>query len=1044
MSLQSSSINRNYVNYILDKLSLPESYIHVNEKTNHITCTYKPDLVNINEEFSEKNALVVFKFIQNIVIKPTKIEQRKISLIKQKLLDTCLNNHALHQKINDHYNTVFGKKEKQNNVVDADEISSRITVKLSNLPNQFDTFCAHIDFAVKHYPKYQLDKHLALIDKTYQIYRQICPPATIREKLLKELGKYAHLKSSAKYQTLCDKIEILRSALKPKSIIAFCLIIHNELRENGAMFMQASNAISQNIPLVLTKRLFWCHKPEFIKQFKNKQVFQQTNGAFLIVLPERSNLKNLGFNEQHITRCNNFNFIQSEICHFANDIDTLLLDDSKDLGYYRIIPTFGHGVAPLFSKGKITRGGEIAGVPVSHFQQGFNILQTKKNMIFQIINSCKLGGVNSSALQSVNGLRLCTIIAESGMQIDSYSNHNNNYTMSMDEALNRSFHPFQFSATQLHLKQLSFNDVKAIAKNLPFAQNFLKIHNLATWFLPSHSKETPKTSKIVAAARDLFDADEYSKQLQAQGIKHSPDWQLKSNFSICLLSRSSIPAVLHSTSHTPLAFMSKGANSHHVIKGLDIPNQEFEKLIENTLNIFQKNRDPNEPILEQFSKLFLFGFIQCHYKNKPVQLNHVVINLKPNMRTVMFQLPHDNYYTVWHYAFSASAMKWVKTAKTHYNHPDIAMQFIYKAIAMSTPKKRMLDQTACGKDSNSEFFEHLNTLFWNQAVPTSALLFQSILNNAQVFYKNDSNVLCKKSTFDAALDKIREELSDKENHSIAKIVLASATEFAAHLKKTHLVERLKNPCLFPLLESIILNQTSKADELITTKPWLIAESDLEDQNPLQWAIKLKNDLVIQALVKSQKIDESILIDALDQTNIKTFDLLLNQYVPTSAKAEFALLEKASRLDRVDIVELLLKKGVAKKYWNELLADAVRNGKHAIIPLFATLSSLSLQQIYPNGKSFLTFAVANNDLQMVQVLLQHKCSPLILDSCGNNGFHTALFFLKEDRALEFIKIMMQPYSKPIVCIKFRDKDGNTALDLAYKYKQEKVIAYLSQQ
>lgn len=837
---------------------------------------------------------------------------------------------------------------------------------------------------LNNHPRYQLNTDLSVIDTIHNCFPKDLDPYRRYEALKKSIDS---LDNSTK-ETNQAEFHALLDLYKPREVVQFVMIVHPEIGETNeagqtttAMRDDALNALNQNLPLLMTKALLHTHKDSLEKALKEKAVFVQENGGSLLVLPKRGKPEEYGFSTTFQPVLGTTETIPVTPFNYVSDLKEVFIDEENlDHGFYRIAFISGHGDTP-----SETSEGHIAALPFKQFQEGLKVLKDN-HMIFLGVQSCFSGAnipevhlpIQQIKTLESDGIPFSILIENATESVTKTGG------LGLKKCLDEARAQLCSSATLhknpvvLALRTPTQQKLEEIAKQLPRFYDDEALSNLPTALLPSQG-DIPKAAYAPHPTEFLYGDNKakvfdisrsLNQQIRAEP-KKEPVLQDNDNQGVAyVFSNPIVPATLESKQALPL-LMSRGGTAHHVIREI--------KMEQATLSYIVISPSVQFPYA---NKAYAIGKMRCLLgedsdkgsKPKPVirNLEHVlIINNRKNCG-VIFRLEEDKnrYYYLDKDALNASRYTWPLTQGVVELSPDQAAMRIYNVLANTQPSAKALTQMTAGRQSESDFYDAINTYFWQeeplleerQAPPLAAKVMRSILDNQSNFEKQKDGKLKVSSSFEDALKELDETLpANEENKSKRAEILNTALLMACSKNKEDLALRLldmgadasyldpsdNTPVFFKVIESDnlpILNG-------LITHGFNLNTVNSQGRTPLMQAIQRQKFPLAERILQEKGLDLNhedlgsftALHYAIYRGNTQMIDLLIKNGADTQQKAleeKCDLLSFAIKVtpqeDKKRVVELLLN--YVKNFnqqdqnGNTPMHHAILNGEYEIARL----------------------------------------------------------------------------------------------------------------
>lgn len=755
---------------------------------NAIVC----DVEKKGQSLTETEASAVLHYLESNAQYISKKDLPQLERLRDRFNENA-GNASLKERVNQEFakyiDQIQAKKgEKEGPNVKPDPVLIRIRQKPAN-PEEL---LYNLRLAHEKHPRFQLDHDLSVIDVQFGCFPEELDPCARYTELLKGLDE---LDGKAKKANM-ELIQFFLHEYKPREIVKLMMVIHPEVGgENGSLMNDCRKALQGNIPLVMTKALLHTWPNEFEELLKDKAVFIQDPGGLMLVLPTGGKPKEYGFSSQFAGAKGTARDIPLQQLHYVEDIKRIFLKEPLDRGFHRIAYHSGHGIGPRAdSEGSV-------GVSISEFQQGLNIFE-EYGLAFLGIKSCESGGINAADMHipgtGIEGHEKVPfpILIHSSTSDTVHFSPDSDLFEKVQEQL---FQVKSFSngkTVALATKPLTQKKVINLFEQSENFSNLFAVSNLPTLLFPNVKKQAKKAYSGHPAefsyGLDRFQDRlvDISSQLQKQKTSEKEKInviidQASNSVTTYLFTNPIVPAILKSSQFS-LRFISRGGVAHHVMRGVIT-----ERIcLGNMVNFLDSP--------PKASKVFAFGSVHCRmsYKDqRPTHLERVVIMDTEEKQGVIFRLAEDpsHYYFLDKNALSASVSKWPDKTGAVELTPHQASLVIYDAFRSSQPSQKTLYQMTGGMQTESDFYNAVDELFWKGAPPSTAKLMRSLVDNRPVFGKlTEDRPMTQSYAFDEALKELDLELpaSKEENKAKRKEILGHALVTAIKLKKENLAIKL--------------------------------------------------------------------------------------------------------------------------------------------------------------------------------------------------------------------------------------------------------------
>ena len=700
-------------------------------------------------------------------------DTKYIKKINEKLIKN-VTDEKLIKKTNDSFGAFIkmagGQSERPPPASERTLSRQSIIIQVADAPTDAAVLYANLQLIQAQSPRLQLLEDLSVFDAASSTLTHPQDPRVI-VKNLKELGenyKNDPLFSSSEAKG-SQLLRLISDIYKPMSVVKIGMVIETSNVESGALLFDAMSVIQDGLPLVTTINLLMCYERKIDDILDTRDLYLQKTGGLVLILPKGMDVKEQGFEVENLVKTPRFRSDQlgDRSFNFVKDLEKIFeKKEDHESGVYRLINLTGHGQSKLQLKEH-----RIAGLPAKIFQEGLEVLKNR-DTLFLGITSCFSGGANAEDIHHPDGTVKFPIYVHSSTEaIALAAMPGIGYKGMLEEVERRLFGPElrEVPYTELNLTSLTQTDIQAIGRASPvgaageemnkIANVDVEMHNLGTVFFPSNVADIPKIANTVTVSSHIVDIHREMKDLQKQvliGGAESADLsiKLKDNATkICFLSDDVIPYEIQSDQTEAMALASRGGSSHHVIKAINAPKQEFNQILLNTFNLLlvfeSKNAATINPTGE---KVYAIGSMKCLMEGKLVELEDVVIFAGAKERKVIYKNKGETCRRMSDFVHQESAtvdphVIWTQPEGQKKNREVDSPNgeaLIYQLFFDSKSKK---------KDEKAFYEEGIDRFFWKGSAQNQDMIkfFQSINHNEGVFTHNKSAT----TTFDEAFAKIQ-------------------------------------------------------------------------------------------------------------------------------------------------------------------------------------------------------------------------------------------------------------------------------------------------
>lgn len=621
----------------------------------------------------------------------------------------------------------------------------RVVLEVAPPPKNREEFLQNLDLYTEHFPRYQFDNHLALFDTTFSFPTDLNPPIVFK-KMRSELEKLKDEPTIQSNPQFAERIDFVLENLKPKKIVNFTIIIESKGNQDKTATLTAlDSALREGAPIVLNKEL----KDQLVKSDLERfhyAAYSQEPGDLILLIPMyKTTLKSLGFNEVGLKPMDYSPVGADQSAEekkaekaspgFAHDIENLLLKETEDFGFHRVVAWVGHGISATESP----KSAKITGLSIPDFQKGLEVLRNK-NLKFLLLNSCYSGGANLSEIKAP-----VPTIVQNSTEIPSFATRNPPFTfiqkqlyhMTRDGWVLRDL-PLTESKLQMIARKVG-SELETNELDIEMGKR-AQMHNLPTILLPTSTADLPQVPVSFKSSQFLNVRDQIKQHPANDEVIDTLGPNDKGFF---LFTDPVNPIKLTSEESKGRALFSRGGNAHHVITELNLPNMELQSLAEQTFNVFLEAG----PIKDLSSKCFAIGQMTCKVKGKEVKLENVFIMKLGDLRYVAYKNPGEGLYTFLHFK-KVPGNEEEEVDRWEFGEERLSLEkdsfnYLFECVMFASSSSR---------DKENAFYEGLNTLFWKGQPPIQSQLLGGLFSSQNIFSRNAEGQTVKGlSAFDTAL-----------------------------------------------------------------------------------------------------------------------------------------------------------------------------------------------------------------------------------------------------------------------------------------------------
>ncbi len=715
--------------------------------------------------------------------------------------------------------------------------SPSISLQMAAPPQNRQEFEANLRLVLEHFPRYQLNNDLSVIDSTYKSMPKEWNFDLMYDALQAEFKKYERTDPDPASELAAIKKDILH-LLKVPVPVSMGIIIETSLKntENAAMLLSFSNLISKGIPCVVNRHFFQAQAKNLQLYPKQSQItdvdiYVQKGGDLCVVIPKGKSLLDFGFNADHLEISNDKHLTPSgHSPQLDQDIKTLFINETEKKRFFRLIDFEGHGSYPGHpDKLDTTQTGTIAGLSTPDFQKCLSSLKDK-NMVFMFLGTCFGGGTNLESIHLPDETIPCPIYVESSFDVMTTAIDNT----AILETLQKMMFPTgnQNSAFIPWPRPLTEADKRHLSLGMNLSNPAYKFSNLGTLLLPSNKKDIPKAAYALANPEEILDVSRaYNKERASLNFQETlqPLEDKDPDRKAYFFSDPIVPFGLHNSGTLPMILLSRGGIAQHIIKEIIAPQQNIEEIAKETFNAFHPL--DHKKVDEAASKVFFIGNMKCRYEGREAHLSCVMIYSTPEERGVLFQLEGEKDFRRLNFNQVDSLEYPWKIDNSETVHFNEAIEEIYDTAATNAPSSKALLQSTAGKESQEDFIESLDRFFFPGQMPEAAKLYSALVKES---YRNPEQAVGLKK----ALGEFRKNNSKTPRKEILNI-LYYAMDIASSLKLLNLRTLIYQSSYTPLMEAAKEGNTEKAQAILKDNPQMLDEVDAKGSTALMIAIASK-------------------------------------------------------------------------------------------------------------------------------------------------------------------------------------------------------------
>lgn len=544
----------------------------------------------------------------------------------------------------------------------------------------------------------------------YDLRKGPAPAGTDFHTVRNKLHHKMKLHPEAAIQVFCQQALAL---LIPKDVVEMGIFIDSHGDHNGAIISKLPAYIARGMPAIASKQMLL--NPDHQEVIENIQmnkisVFVQEKGNFVIFLPKGDAPEKHGFaarsaNDGLIEWNSSLQTIPPTPLNASENIGELLLEDTLDQGFYRIVYINGHGTYPGFLDKKVNQNdpGEIAGVHVPEFQKLLEVLH-KKNTVFCSIASCFAGGTNSLDIHTKGGLIPFPLIIQSSGDLPTKMGEADKGIEMLDRANQMLFSKDQ-TAVPLKPKVLTPKMAASLARSTShYHHEYFHIASIPLFIPEVKQSHLPYSAKSYGNPDLIVNMDRLQNELASRVLVKNINSRNSERVVLFLdhfIFNKTI--VIPTSLEVKVRLASTGGNMHYYIDAIEAPTMSLRSLVNNT---FYKDRRPGNYFP---TKAYSVGKVSC----KEGDLENVVIFDSPEFSWAVYRQKGSFYK--------------VQNGRKKEIDQFEAFETIYLSFLYSAPLDDFVKRIRSGTLGIHDFYQAIETQFWGEADRNKALLYSLLL-----------------------------------------------------------------------------------------------------------------------------------------------------------------------------------------------------------------------------------------------------------------------------------------------------------------------------
>jgi ankyrin repeat protein len=497
--------------------------------------------------------------------------------------------------------------------------------------------------------------------------------------------------------------------------------------------------------------------------------------------------------------------------------------------------------------------------------------------------------------------------------------------------------------------------------------------NMQSFVLPSYNSDIPHTAYSGFINSQVMDVDTEFKHLKKFNLNENEVIvDTSENRQLYFFSQpvTSVTITNDTIKSGNVGLASRGGNNFHILNGIELPNIEFKKILDQTLanrahdangEKYNKERGAN--------KLFAIGKLRCQVNEKEMFLENVVIAATDKGSFISCKAPSKNSIPMYYIFNSSEDLDNMNVSSVT---EEEFCQLFYPIASACTPTMEQLKINASGRQGANDFFEKLQSLFWNDKLPLAAELFNAIIQKG-----SDLEVVHIKN-------KISEKIHTKEKRQqifISGALLAIKCNNLRALKDlmTGIPINANDSKGVPLLHHAILNERKEIIQFFLKEGADPFQKNKE--NISGYELACNNIPIFKLLIEGRKTDEwnrsfclgiPPIIHAMATSNEALLKFLIEKKLHLITKFDgFPLIGLTITSGKIEFLQLLIDNGLSLDVTHNgihLIFLAVQLGKPEIVQFFVDkCASLNVKD--NNGLSPIQLADKQGNTEIKNILLK---------------------------------------------------------------------------
>jgi len=844
------------------------------------------------------------------------LQKIEAKIIQDTTIDPTLK-QKIKKKFDQHILKAKASGKDRANSSNPEKVSVEVLFKVASTPRHSGDFLRNLYLIADQSPRYSFGNDLAVYD-TQSGVRPETDPVVIFDEFTRFCDRLdPKFKAD---EALAATLEKMQELLRPRKVVSMHIANQPSSQPDDlAMKCILRNQLNDHIPIILSRNLFQDHYAylENCDLLKDRDIYIQPNRSLMLILPQNQTPESQGFTpigENLIKWTEPYDQLPMASGEFSTDLNDLLMEDQKKQGFLRLVNWASHGL-----KEKV-----IANLPVPEFQKSMQVLENKHTE-FLFLASCFSGGTNASYIHTPDGRVPFPTLLNNATDSVTLFDQDINFKNLLDNVQSRLFKTQgnKANAAVIERRHLTKSDMSQISK---LARADFQAFNVGTILLPTPLIDVPK----VAYTPSYDEAVDLSNILKTQ--KNAGDFSEEirndSRGALYLFSEPTLPITLKCPYMIHPFLMSRGGNAQHLIKAIEMPMCNLEHCAKNTFNFLNYLELPSNTAwdIDAF-KVFAVGRMRCKFEFVPQDLENVVFIITPTERKLIFRFPgSDEFYLIHFNRMTEAPFGWLQ-AEPQKITTEAAVCHMFLGFLESKSDTEHLSKVAPTRDSNQDFFEQLNPLFWNNSPPLLSRFLTSIYMKNHTYIRPEgelpvsNKVVSEVFEIEECLGEIEQLRGSLENDQLRHSIIDYALFFLDNESKLPVSEAkpIIEACLqcsqSLLMRAVLNNDLESIETLLSENPNQIHDTDMRFNTALHYAIQEHHDAAASVLLtKGASLNtvnffgKTPLILAIEEGREAVAELLADKVLNVQDDAGNTPLHYMMMEKNIEVAKWLLKKG----------------------------------------------------------------------------------------------------------------------------------------